>query len=457
MKNLKFHGLPLFAIIGLIAVSFILSTGFAQVGSGAAKSTDTTILLSDNFSGSLSDNWSTGTNSRQNPGGPTVAIVDEQVCFSQKYDYIETRDSFSDDFVITFDVIRKAGSHGCADYYIELASVGAPAGIMRFRYGTDAKESINIGTPPTLDTRKNWNCIREGNYLRELNHNGVSEGTIKFEHKDNKVQMSFTNDEGNTITTSWVTIDEFDETKIRIWGIGGRGSQRYVDNFVISTDAPVVDPDPGTNNDTPNDDGTLIELKDNFSGSLSDNWTTGTNSKQNPTGDTVSIVNEQLVFSQLYDYIETKKSFEGDFEISFDVNRKKGSNACADYYVELVSVGAPAGIMRFSYGLDKKESINVGTPPTLNTNKNWDCIREANYLKELNHKGVSEGRITFTHKDNKVRMSFTNDEGKTITTSWVSAASLGKTKVRIWGLGGKGSQRYIDNVLITRLEERSAK
>ncbi|MCD6217054.1 hypothetical protein J7L05_04225 [bacterium] len=451
MKNHNFNGLSLFSIIGLIAVSFILLTGFTHAKSGA-QAESVTVLLSDDFSGSLSANWTTGTNSNQNSGGPSVAIVDGQVSFSQQYDYIETRDSFSNDFVITFDVSRKAGSHQCADYYIELVSVGAPAGIMRFRYGLDAKESINIGTPPTLNTAKNWDCIRDPNHLRELDHNGVSEGKIKFEYKDSKIQMSFTNDEGNTVTTSWVPVSEFNETKVRIWGVGGKNSQRYVDNFVITTDVAIaVEPEPGTNNDTPSD-GDVIVLKNNFSGSLSDNWTTGTNSHQNSGGPTVSIVDGQVSFSQLYDYIETKYSFDGDLEISFDVIRKAGSHQCADYYVELVSVRAPAGIMRFRYGLDAKESINVGTPPTLNTAKNWDCIRDPNYLRELDHKGVSEGRITFTYAKKKVQMSFTNDEGKTITTSWVSAGSFDKTKVRIWGVGSRGSERYIDNVVITKLK-----
>lgn len=233
MKNLDFDGLSPGTIIGIFAASFFLLVGFTHAGSdGHPKSTS--ILLNDDFSGSLGTNWITGTNSNRNSSGPTVAIVDQQLVFSQPYDYIETRRSFDGDFEISFDVMRNAGSHPCADYYVELVSAGAPAGMMRFRYGTDAKESINIGIPPTRNTTKNWDCIRDPKYLRELNHSGRSEGRLQFELKDNRVQLSYTDDEGETIATSWVSSGSSENTKVRIWGLGGKGSQRYIDNVVIA-------------------------------------------------------------------------------------------------------------------------------------------------------------------------------------------------------------------------------
>ena len=170
----------------------------------------------------------------QNPNGPTASVIDEQLVFAQHYDYIETKSAFSGDFVVSFDIFRRAGSHQCADYYIELVNVRDIAGIMRFRYGTDAKESINIGIPPTRNTTKNWDCIRDPKYLRELNHSGRSEGRLQFELKDNRVQLSYTDDEGETIATSWVSSGSSENTKVRIWGLGGKGSQRYIDNVVIA-------------------------------------------------------------------------------------------------------------------------------------------------------------------------------------------------------------------------------
>ena len=52
------------------------------------------VLLEDDFSGSLTTNWTRGTNTLTNPGGPTVAIDNQEVLFSQNYDYIETKQAF---------------------------------------------------------------------------------------------------------------------------------------------------------------------------------------------------------------------------------------------------------------------------------------------------------------------------------------------------------------------------
>lgn len=70
---------------------------------------------------------------------------------------------------------------------------------------------------------------------------------------------------------------------------------------------------------------------------------------------------------------------------------------------------------------------------------------------DRDHNGDSEGILKLTYEDDKVQVSFTNDEGVTITTSKVAAGSCSSTKVRIWGLGGSGSQRYVDNVKIISL------
>lgn len=233
MKKLNLNGQSNLTSLGLPAISLILLMGFSSNGTADAPE-DGTVLLSDDFSASLSANWITGTNTTQNTGGPTVSIENGTVVFSQRYDYIQTKDSFTGDFEISFDVHREAGSNSCADYFIELVDAEMTAGIMRFRYGTYAKESINIGTPPSLSGSGDWDCVTDPNYLQELAHNGVAEGRIAFIHQGGHVCISFENDEGESISTSWVPVPGFESTAIRIWGLGGNGSQRYVDNVVVT-------------------------------------------------------------------------------------------------------------------------------------------------------------------------------------------------------------------------------
>jgi hypothetical protein len=407
------------------------------------------VLLSDDFSGLLSTNWTTGTNTLSNPGGPTVAVADGEVNFTQLYDYIETKKSFSGNFNVQMDVKRISGSPQCADFYVEVVSLDGVAAIMRFRYGSDAKDSINIGKPPVDGESNTWDCIRDdSSYLEELDHSGVSEGTLTLTYNAGKVQVSFKNEEGDTISTMWMSTGSFASSKIRIWALGNSGSVRYLDNVKICS----LD-DEGTDQNDGND-GTCVEtevLNDTFSGPLSTNWNTGTNTKNNPGGPTVAIVNGEVNFSQLYDYIETKKSFSGDLRIEMDLERISGSPQCADFYVELVDLDGVAAIQRFRYGGDAKDSINIGKPPVDGESNTWDCIREPQYLKEMDHSGVSEGTLKLTYEDEKVQVSFTNEEGATITTSSVSAGSCSSTKVRIWALGNSGSVRYLDNVKIISL------
>ena len=199
-----------------------------------------------------------------------------------------------------------------------------------------------------------------------------------------------------------------------------------------------------------------VLLSDDFSGSLTTNWTTGTRTnKYNnpPRNPTVKIVDGEVKYSQLYDYIETRKSFSGNFKVQMDVSRLIGSHGCADYYVELVGLNRVAAIMRFSYGLDAKESINIGRPPVDGETGagTFDCIRDPSYLEELDHHGEAKGVLTLTYDTGKVQVSYTNDEGDTITTLWMSTGTFSSTKVRIWGLGSKGGERYIDNVKIISL------
>ena len=206
------------------------------------------------------------------------------------------------------------------------------------------------------------------------------------------------------------------------------------------------EPEPGK---TVEGDACEMLLDDDFEQALGTHWTTGTNTKQNSNGPSVTAEQGQLVFSQHYDYVETKESFSGDFELELlGISRKAGSNQCADLFVELVAAPEQAGIFRFRYGVDKKESVNIGKAPKTNQTRAWSCIRDTPYLKEFDAQGESKGRLRLEHKEHKIRFSYTDNTNRTLTTSWVGVPAFASTKVRIWGLGGRGATRTIDRVTL---------
>lgn len=206
---------------------------------------DCVSVISDDFSGALSDNWVSGTNSLKNESGPTVAIDSERVAFTQQYDYIESLAAVSGDFDLSMEVMRESGSNQCADYFIELVALNGLGATMRFSYGMQRRESINIGAPPVTDQSNAWDCIHDGDYLQEIDSDGESKGTLVFTYQDGAIELAFTNDEGATISTLGVPVDAFSSTKIRIWAVGGEGSPRYIDNIELCA----LSADDGASND----------------------------------------------------------------------------------------------------------------------------------------------------------------------------------------------------------------
>lgn len=200
-----------------------------------------------------------------------------------------------------------------------------------------------------------------------------------------------------------------------------------------------------------------VVLEDDFTGPLETNWRRGTNAKHNPKGPTVDARGGQLSFTQHYDYIETKASVSGDFSVELlGVSRKAGSNQCADLYVQLAAAPEQSGIFRFSYGTDRKESINLGKGVREEGVRGWDCIRDSSYLKELDATPASSGRLTLEHEAGRVRLRYTNHEQRTISTDWVQVQPFESTTVRIWGLGRKGSERNVEKVRICREKKPDA-
>ena len=209
---------------------FIEDNGGSE-GSDTGPSCQT--VLTDDFSGAMADHWTIGTNSIKNPDGPSVDMENGRVVFSQAYDYIETIDAFSGNFTLSFDLFQDAGTYQCGDFCIELVAAGTQAAMFSFSHGDDAKERINIGTPPTLDTEDTGDCILTPPYLQELTRDGESAGTLSMTYANQAIQVTFTNDRGEAITTPAVPTDSITRTTIRIWGIGENGYKRYMDNFTI--------------------------------------------------------------------------------------------------------------------------------------------------------------------------------------------------------------------------------
>ena len=130
---------------------------------------------------------------------------------------------------------------------------------MRFPYGDHAKDSVNIGAPPEIDALDTIDCVLTPPYLKELDHDGDLTGTISMTYANQAIQVTFTNGQGETITTPTMPTDSITSTKIRIWGIGAIGSKRYIDHLTVcewqgDNDTPGTDnsgndtPQPGNNN-----------------------------------------------------------------------------------------------------------------------------------------------------------------------------------------------------------------
>lgn len=395
------------------------------------------ILFSDNFDSDLS-RWNTGTNTVQNTDGiPDVNINEsDQVQFNQLYDYIEPDMDFPKDFELSFDVSRISGSSQCATLWIQLTAAPDLGGIFRFRYGLTDTESINLGTQPSPNAQPGtWDCIGDGAHLQELD-NVVSpdEGHLVFTCKDGKIKLFYQDDQGRTIETGQASIADFTTTRIRIWGTG----VITLDNVLVLGEAA---PTP-----TPTPVGGILFME-TFDSDFSQ-WVIGTNINQNSDGVPEIIINEsnQAQCDQLYDFMEINMDFTSDFILSLDIARISGSSQCGTLWIQISGDPDFGGIFRFRYGIIDKESINLGTQPgTESQPGTWDCIGDGAWLQELESvTSPNEGKIVFTYKDGKIKMAFTDDQGRSIETAEADSADFTSTRIRLWVT----SVITIDNVMV---------
>ncbi len=199
--------------------------------------------------------------------------------------------------------------------------------------------------------------------------------------------------------------------------------------------------------------GAATVFEDDFSSGLT-NWTTGTNSIKNPGGATVGVASGRVNYYQQYDFIETKASYSGDFEIQFEVERTTGSVGCMDFIVEFVTEPEHSGILRLRYGTTDKYQINIGQAPTLTTSDYGNCVDdpELYHLQEMATSGIPYiGVATLSCKDDSVKFSFEHATLGKIETPWVDTGDIGSTTIRIWAMGSDdqgAATRFVDNVRV---------
>ena len=193
------------------------------------------LVFSDDFSGGLSANWTTGTNTAVN-SAPTVGVSGGRVEWTNGWDYIETKASYSGNFRVEVDVQRIQGSVACKDFVIEFVNARGAAGALRLQYGSINKDSINLGQGPSLDSESDGYegvCIDDNTgYQKEMSATSTHTGVATLTYADGKIKFGFLSSAG-TIETPWKTVGAMDATKIRIWATT---DSRFVDEVRVYTD-----------------------------------------------------------------------------------------------------------------------------------------------------------------------------------------------------------------------------
>ncbi len=195
-------------------------------------------------------------------------------------------------------------------------------------------------------------------------------------------------------------------------------------------------------------------FQDDFTGSLTTNWTPGTNTAVNAGGHQLTVADGRLAWSQKYDHIESKRTFSGDFRVEVDLERTQGSNQCKDFVIELTAAPESTGVLRLQYGGVALDSINVGDGPLTNvagSTAQGVCIGDGGqWLVEAPTASPHDGTASLTYQDGKLTFSFQNTNGETITTGPVSVGDIGDTTLRIWGMA---NFRYVDEVRVYDLAD----
>ncbi len=191
-----------------------------------------------------------------------------------------------------------------------------------------------------------------------------------------------------------------------------------------------------------------LVFSDDFSAGLAANWTIGTNTAVSDEA-AVKVQDGRVEWFQGHDYIESVLSFEGPLRVEVDLERTLASDACRDFTIELAGVEELSGVLRLQYGNIKKDTVNLGAAPFLDSNdRGFEgvCVEdETGYMAEMDTLSPHKGTATLTYKDGKVQFSYTNFEGGKVETPWKQAGTLPASKVRIWS---STKFRFVDAVRV---------
>ncbi len=193
-----------------------------------------TMVFQDSFTGALTTNWTPGTNTAVHAGGHQLAVADGSLVWSQSYDHIESKRTFSGDFRVEVDLERTQGSTRCWDFAIELTSASENTCVLRLQYGSQAVDSINVGAAPSTNTGGSTGtgvCVGDGGqWSAEAPTASPHDGTATLTYQNGNLTFSFMNTNGETITTGPVAVGDIGETTLRIWAMT---NFRYVDEVRV--------------------------------------------------------------------------------------------------------------------------------------------------------------------------------------------------------------------------------
>ena len=234
---------------------------------GFSLASDPPLVLSDDFSSSITDNWIPGRAANEGGGTHALSIEDGELVWVQNYDYIESKALFGNDLKIEFDYRAGLSSIQAGEFWVELVALTDAgeytAGIYRSRYGLQNYHAINIGRAPSPADSTVKDKILDPPYLETLEPGDTRQGKIIFSCADQKVQMQFENSDQEILSTNQVNTGTFSQTKIRIWGMGSSGGPRYIDNIRIYSSSENPDPDdPSPDPVTGNGAYTFVKIAD---------------------------------------------------------------------------------------------------------------------------------------------------------------------------------------------------
>jgi hypothetical protein len=109
---------------------------------GTGRASDPSLILSDDFSGNLTDNWIPGMAADQN-GTHALSIEDGELVWVQQYDYIESKALFGNNLKVEFDYRAGPGSIQAGEFWVELVALTDAGEYRRYLQVTIRKSELS--------------------------------------------------------------------------------------------------------------------------------------------------------------------------------------------------------------------------------------------------------------------------------------------------------------------------